>query len=63
MRMPPGDETQPEHDITLEWYYSSGMVASFEHGKLFGMGLPTFCDYQGFLVYCGTIVEGVKAYR
>lgn len=44
----------------MEWYYSSGIVASFDHDKLFGIELPTFCDYQGFLVYSGTVVDGIK---
>jgi hypothetical protein len=44
----------------VEWYYSSGIVGRFDHGKLFGVALPTFCDYEGFLVYSGQIVEGVK---
>ena len=60
MRMPPEDETQPEHQTTLEWYYCWGVVASFEHDKLFSIGLPAFCDYQGFLIYSGTVVKGVK---
>jgi hypothetical protein len=44
----------------MGWYYSSGIVGSFDHGRLFGIGLPTFCDYQGFLIYSGQVVDGVK---
>jgi hypothetical protein len=46
--------------VTLESYYSRGIVAEFEHDKLFSITLNKDTAYRGFIPYAGTIVNGVK---
>ena len=47
-------------NLTLEYFYSSGIVGRFDREKLFGITLNTHSDYQGFLIYSGSVVNGVK---
>lgn len=48
-----------DDDVKIHWYYSSGVVGSFNDDRLSEITLFTFCDYKGFLVYTGSIVHGV----
>ena len=47
-------------EIVIEWYYSSGIVGSFNRDRLSTITLFTYSDYRGFLVYSGTVVNGVR---
>jgi hypothetical protein len=50
----------PDKNAKLfEWYYSSGIVGTFDRDRLTAITLHTYTDYQGFLVYTGTVVNGV----
>jgi hypothetical protein len=44
----------------MEWYYSSGIVANYQHGKLFRVTLYPHLDDRGFLPYSERIIEGVS---
>src|SRR5579872_776759 len=46
--------------ITLESYYSRGIVGEFEHDRLFSLTLYKDTAYRGFIPYAGTIINGVK---
>src|SRR5258706_5689131 len=46
--------------VTLESYYSRGIVGEYEHDKLFSITLIKDTAYRGFIPYAGTIVNGVK---
>src|SRR5579872_3058440 len=46
--------------VTLESYYSRGIVAEFEHDRLFSITLNKDTAYRGFIPYAGTIINGVK---
>lgn len=54
IRNPSNDEK------VVEWYYSSGIVGAFDRNRLTAITLHTYTDYQGFLVYSGTVVNGIK---
>lgn len=66
----PGDNWKdvPKHlhryvspTMNVEWYYSSGIVGTFVDGRLTEVFVPPpHTDYQGFIPYAGTIVNGVK---
>lgn len=43
-----------------EWYYSSGIVASFDGDRLFKVDLYRHANYPSFLPYAGKIVEGIS---
>ena len=46
--------------VTLESYYSRGIVGEFEHDRLFSITLNKDTAYRGFIPYAGTIINGVK---
>jgi hypothetical protein len=46
--------------VTLEWYYSHGLEAGFEHDRLSSLTLYKDTNYRGFIPYAGTIINGVK---
>ena len=46
--------------VTLESYYSRGIVGEFAHDRLFSITLNRDTAYRGFIPYAGTIVNGVK---
>jgi hypothetical protein len=50
----------PTTDNITEWYYSSGIAATFDRDRLLEIALPTYTSYPGFLVYSGTVVNGVR---
>jgi len=50
----------PTTDNTIEWYYSSGIVATFDRDRLFEITLPSRAPYQAFIVYKGEVVNGVR---
>lgn len=55
------EKWEREHlGLSEEWYYSSGIVASFDHGRLFKVELYHYSDNPSFLTYAGKIVEGVS---
>jgi hypothetical protein len=49
----------PTTDNTIEWYYSSGIVATFDRDRLSRITLHSSAPYQGFIVYKGDVVNGV----
>jgi hypothetical protein len=50
----------PTTDNVTEWYYSSGIVATFEEDRLFAITLPAYTSYPGFVPYSGQVVNGVR---
>jgi hypothetical protein len=50
----------PTTDNITEWYYSSGIAATFDRDKLFKIALLTHTSYSGFLAYTGTVINGVR---
>ena len=50
----------PTTDNVTEWYYSSGIVATFDGSWLFEITLPAYTSYPGFVPYSGEVVEGVR---
>lgn len=46
-------------EISLHWYYSKGITASFDHDQVIRIRLLTQYDSSGWLPYTGTIVEGI----
>jgi hypothetical protein len=59
-RRPELADVKADDDVLVYWYYSSGVVGLFDHDELYGITLYTFCDYQGFVVYTGSVVHSVK---
>ncbi|MBZ5537771.1 MAG: hypothetical protein LAO31_17590 [Acidobacteriia bacterium] len=45
---------------TVEIYYSSGILCMYEGKVLYRITLNPISDYQGFLVYSGEIINGVR---
>lgn len=45
---------------TEDWYYSSGIVANYQQGRVFRIALHRHRNYRGFLSYSGKIVEGIS---
>lgn len=45
---------------TEDWYYSSGIVANYQQGRVFRVTLHRHISYRGFLSYSGKIVEGIS---
>jgi len=43
----------------IRWYYSSGIVGIFDRDRLSRITLNVYSDYQGFLVYSGSVVNHV----
>jgi hypothetical protein len=53
--------TNPDkYDKLVEWYYSSGIVGKFDRDRLTEIILHPVTDYQGFVPYTGTVINGVK---
>ena len=52
----------PANDrITVEWYYSHGLVVDLERDQVVTIQIPPdIADYKGFLAYTGPIVRGLK---
>ena len=53
----------PQNDrLTIEWYYTHGIVATFERDRLTVISLPNgkLFDYQGFLTYSNEIIRGLR---
>jgi hypothetical protein len=48
-----------KNDKLFEWYYSSGIVGVFDRDRLTTITLPSYTDYQGFVVYTGTVISSV----
>lgn len=48
--------------LTIEWYYTHGIVATFERDRLTAISLPNgkLIDYQGFLAYSNEIIRGLR---
>ncbi len=57
---PPTEGWQKGEMVTLESYYSRGIVGEFAHDRLFSITLNKDTAYRGFLPYAGTIINGVK---
>jgi hypothetical protein len=53
------DLAEPIGDIDNEYFYSSGLVARFYGGRVFGLTINTHGDYRGWIDYKGKIVNGV----
>jgi hypothetical protein len=49
-----------EASLTLQDFYSSGIVCRFDGNRLFGVTLHPWSDYEGFIPYSSTIVNSVK---
>jgi hypothetical protein len=53
-----------DNRLTIEWYYTHGIVATFERDRLVSIGLPPDhgrgTTYDGFLAYSGEIIRGVR---
>jgi hypothetical protein len=49
----------PTTDNTVEWYYSSGIVATFDRDRLFEITLHAIEAYPGFVHYKGEVVNGL----
>jgi len=49
-----------EASLTLQYFYSSGIVCRFDGNRLFGVTLTPVCDYKGFIPYSGAVVNGIK---
>jgi len=54
------DRNPDKNDKLIESYYSSGVFGVFDRDRLTTITLNTYTDYQGFLVYAGTVVNGVR---
>jgi len=50
----------PTTDNVTECYYSSGIVGTFDHDRLFEVALHSYGAYPGFVVYSGMIVTGTR---
>jgi hypothetical protein len=50
----------PASNAISEWYYSSGIVATFDQDQLYMIGLPTDPGASAFLPYTGIVIRGVR---
>src|ERR1035438_5113315 len=48
--------------LTIEWYYTHGIVATFERDRLTAISLPSgaLVTYPGFLAYSNEIIRGLR---
>jgi hypothetical protein len=48
--------------LTVEWYYTHGIVATFERDRLTAISLPSgaLVTYPGFLAYSDEIIRGLR---
>jgi hypothetical protein len=54
---------KPQNDrLTIEWYYTHGIVTTFERDRLTVISLPNgkLIDYPGFLAYSNEIIRGLR---
>src|ERR1700686_2682365 len=56
----PTEAWQKGEMVTLESYYSRGIVGEFAHDRLFSVTLNKDTAYRGFIPYSGTIINGVR---
>src|SRR5258705_7088998 len=57
---PPAETWMNGEMVTLEWYYSHGIMGEFEHDRLSSVTFYKDTLYLGFIPYAGTIIKGIR---